>query len=177
MSARPNSSPTPGDNWRTPRYVFDWLARRYAFEVDLAASRENALCAAWLTPADDALGVDWHAHWLVGWCNPPYSDPAPWLAKAREEACSGFTTVLLVPTPNGERHFGAHVFDVATEVIFITGRLAFLGADGEPVAGNRAGSVVAIYEAHNLGHTRYRHIFRDQIPGAPVQLRRGRRCS
>lgn len=164
---------TPGDEWRTPPYIYLWLKKRYRFTVDLAASDKNALEGNYFTVADDALQASWHEESRgPGWLNPPYSDTARWLEKARDEACSGFTTVMLLPSANGERHYGQHVFGIATEVIFITGRLSFLDQDGRPVPGNRAGSMIAIYEGFNLGDTRYRHMFRDQIPGAPKRTRR-----
>lgn len=152
-----------GDEWRTPPFVFDFFDRRFAFTVDLAATPANALCACFCDRECDSLSRAWSEAATVGWCNPPYSRIEPWFEKARVEAADGFTTVLLVPQPNGERSHYRHVFGVASEVIFIEGRLAFLDGDGRPRAGNRAGSMVVVYRGHDLGHTRFSWVRRDDM--------------
>lgn len=151
------------DEWRTPRWLFEWLDERFGFEIDLAASDEDMLCYSRFTKDDDALRSIWRANGKVGFVNPPYSDIDPWLVKAVEEARKGFTTVFLIPAPNGEDRYGDHVFGVATEVVWITGRIAFIDSTGRPVGGNTRGSCVVVYEAFNLGDTRYRHVRRDDI--------------
>ncbi len=159
-----NTPANAKDSWRTPRWLFDWLDRRFGFVVDLAASEDNHLCAAYFDAATDALAQEWHELTVpVGFCNPPYSNITPWLIKAQVEAMRGFTTAALIPAPNGEDRYGQYVFGVASEVIWITGRIAFINGAGRPVSGNTRGSIVAIYEAHNLGDTRYRHVWRNAI--------------
>lgn len=152
------------DEWRTPRWLFDWLDRRFDFTVDLAASCDNALCNHYFTANCDALRHGWSSIYLgPGFCNPPYSNIGPWLAKAVSEARKGFTSVFLIPAPNGEDRYGDHVFGVASEVIWITGRIAFIDSTDRPVGGNTRGSCIVVYEAYDLGDTRYRHIQRDAI--------------
>lgn len=55
--------------WETPQKLFDKLNKKYHFEIDLAASKENAKCKKFYTEKDDALSKKWHG---VCWCNPPY---------------------------------------------------------------------------------------------------------
>ena len=168
MASQQQASTTPvdvRDEWRTPRFVFDWANRRFHFAVDLAATEANALCPLMITKNENAFMQYWHRFHGVGWCNPSYSDIDPWLAKAVAEAHHGFTSVFLIPAPNGEDRYGAYVFDVASEVIFITGRLAFLRPDGAPVSGNTRGSCLVVYRGHDLGGTRYRHVMRDAMKG------------
>lgn len=161
-----NTSKTPmasRDEWRTPPYIFAWLDRRYSFDIDLAATHQNKLCKEAFCFPNDALEVDWHSHGSTGFCNPPYSNIAPWLAKGRAESLCGFTSVFLIPTPNGERLYDEYVFDAASEVIFITGRLSFLTPDGIVINGNRWGSMIVVYRAHDMFDTRYRHVRRADI--------------
>jgi len=166
MASQQQSSTTPAevrDEWRTPPFVFQYMNRVYNFRRDLAASEANTLVHNFFDKEENGLAVDWQEFGGPGWCNPPYSNIDVWLVKAIDEARKGFTSVFLIPTPNGEDRYGAHVFDVASEVIFITGRLAFLRPDGAPVSGNTRGSCFVVYRGHDLGSTRYRHLLRDAM--------------
>lgn len=166
MASQQQSSNTPADvrdEWRTPLFVYDWIDTRFEFGVDLAASHVNHLSDAYVTRGENSLVQDWSRLAGPGFCNPPYSDIDPWLEKAVTEARKGFTSVFLIPTPNGEDRYGEYVFDVASEIIFITGRLAFLRPDGAPVSGNTRGSCFVVYRGNDLGSTRYRHVLRDAM--------------
>ena len=157
------TAPDAKDEWQTPPWLFDWLDQRFEFGTDLAATAANALLPVFITLEDNAIATDWASLPGPAFCNPPYSNIEPWLRKAREAACDGLTSVFLIPTPNGEEHYGFHVFGAASEVIFITGRLAFINTQGKPQSGNTRGSCIVIYEGHSLGDTRYRHVWRDEI--------------
>lgn len=166
MSSQQQASTTPADardEWRTPQFVFDYMDRVHNFTVDLAATFENALCALCITRREDALSQDWNSFEGPAWINPPYSNIEPWLVKARNEAALGFTSVLLLPSPNGHLAYGKHVFDVASEVLFIHGRLSFLSPEGKPRTGNTVGSMLVTYRGFDLGQTRYRSIFRHEM--------------
>jgi len=99
----------------------------------------------------------------VGFCNPPYSSIKPWLAKGYEEAKKGFTSVFVVPTPNGEKAYQEHVFGKASEIIFINGRVAFCRPDGTEVKGNTRGSCVIVYDPQHLGNTAIRWADREEL--------------
>ena len=83
---RINSSTTPPkerDEAQTPADIYWWVSEIFGpFDVDLAATARNALCPKFLTKEDDALTEVWAAHGDRGWCNPPYSNPGPWIDKA-----------------------------------------------------------------------------------------------
>lgn len=158
----PSNTPREAkDRWRTPPWLFAWVCRRYGRpDVDLAAESDNTLCDAYPI---DAFAQPWITLGRLGWCNPPYSDPAAWLERAVEESLNGFTSILLVPAPNGEVYHARHTFGTASEIVFIAGRVSFLRPDGTPGAQNRQGSMIAIYRAHDLGATRYRCVTRDRM--------------
>jgi len=151
------------DEYRTPPYIFRWLDREFAFDLDLAATEDNALCVNFFTQADDSLLQRWHGAARRGFCNPPYSRVAPWLSKAIEEGERGFTSVFLLHAPNGEKYWGDYVFAVASELRHITGRLSYLRPDGGVAYGNMRASCVVVYRGFSLGDTRYRHFWRDHL--------------
>lgn len=166
MPSPQQTSTTPvdiRDEWRTPPFVFEYVKRRQWIDVDLAASHQNALLGVYLTRDDDALQQDWSRIGNAGWCNPPYSGVDPWLEKAIDEATKGFTTVMLLPAPNGEDRYGRFVLEQASEIIFITGRLAFIDHTGSPRSGNNRGSIIATYRGYDMGCTRIRSVFRDEM--------------
>lgn len=94
---------------RTPDDLFQALERRYGkFDLDAAADIENTRCDLFIDESMDALMGD--RHWISSesdrlwcksrtgelvlptspvlrvFCNPPWSNPAPWLEKAYTEA-------------------------------------------------------------------------------------------
>ena len=70
------SNQVDSDDWYTPAWIFDGLG--LMFDLDVAAPDDPV---PWIpardryTVGDDGLLQPWHG---VVWCNPPYSDPAPW---------------------------------------------------------------------------------------------------
>lgn len=59
MTIKSNTPAHDKDCWQTPLWLFDALDIEFGFWLDSAASDKNALCAHWLTEADDALNSEW----------------------------------------------------------------------------------------------------------------------
>lgn len=66
-----------GDEWYTPKWLFDALGLAFSIDVCSPADRThtNVPAERWFTRDDDGLAQPWAG--LV-WCNPPYSTPGPW---------------------------------------------------------------------------------------------------
>ncbi len=144
-----NKSNTPAeikDLWQTPKGIFEKLNDEFAFQCDVAASRDNALCNNYIDEEHDSLGAH---RWLTSnWCNPPYSDITPWVIKAIDQHKQGKTIVMLVPSDTSVKWFKL-AFDSCNEVRFISGRISFINADTQkPVNGNNKGSVLFIWRAY-----------------------------
>lgn len=102
------------------------------FDVDVAASKENAVCEYYYDEASDGLAQSWQvpepeSGWA--WCNPPYSNIQPWVHKAHEEARNGVNIALLVPASVGANWWRECVEPFAYAA-FLNGRITFVGADG-----------------------------------------------
>lgn len=171
MPSTQQTSTTPSeerDEFRTPPWLFAWRNERFRFEIDAAATHQNTLCALYYTKGESALARRWD-DMVPGegggavWCNPPYSDVEPWLAKAAEEARRGVLIDMLLPAMNGEVYWGRYVHGVASEVTFINGRVNFLRPDGGVAQGNRVGSIIVTWYPRDVGPTRYISIDRDAI--------------
>ena len=72
-----NNPLRPGDEWYTPKWLFDALGIVYSIDVCSPPDRTHVSVPAeqHYTIDDDGLAQPWHG---TVWCNPPYSDPEPW---------------------------------------------------------------------------------------------------
>jgi site-specific DNA-methyltransferase (adenine-specific) len=113
--------------WETPPDLFRQLDNEFRFALDVAASRTNALCPAYITKDRDALSRSWNG-WGAVWCNPPYGrEIGRWVQKAFEEAQKGCTVVMLIPARTETTYWHDYVMHAA-EIRFMRGRLRFSGA-------------------------------------------------
>jgi len=113
-------------DWQTPTDFFDKLNHVYAFTLDAACSKSNALCDVhydW--PARDGLALSWAGHRV--WCNPPYGRAIGlWTKKAAAEAHHAALIVMLVPARTDTVWW--HEAVKTARPIFLKGRLKFKGA-------------------------------------------------
>ena len=97
--------------WRTPESVYAALDAEFSFTLDPCdPSSFNGLTESWVGQRV--------------YCNPPYKQIGPWLAKAREAALS----VYLLPARTGTEWWHRHAL-TANEIRFIRGRLRFGGSE------------------------------------------------
>lgn len=111
------------DEWATPRDLFDKLNEVFRFDLDAAASEQNALCYEYYDIERDGLSMSWESYKAV-WVNPPYSKLKDWLKKGAEEG-KHTTVVMLVPARTDTKAWQDYVIPNAADVHFIRGRLKF----------------------------------------------------
>lgn len=122
----------PNQSRRTPDDLWNVLDAEFEFTLDAAASRENARCASYYTEHDDALSDDspWHGRTTYShrsiFCNPPWSNPAPWLEKAYIEAQKSPSAVVVVVLHETNSKRVAPWLDKATEIRHLVGRPQFV---------------------------------------------------
>lgn len=103
---KPDVSPDEAfDERYTTRETISWCMERAgvdAFDLDVAACAESHHAQLYFTKADDGLQRTWAGR---VWCNPPYSDIAPWVAKAWESIRAGTVSVvaMLIPATRTEQ--------------------------------------------------------------------------
>lgn len=128
------------DEWLTPPEVLEALGQ---FDLD-PCSPENrpwSTAAHHWTEADDGLSKDW---WGRVWLNPPYSRPLIGRFMARM-ADHGRGTALIFARCETD-HFFRHVWEAATGLLFLRGRLYFHTVDGKRARHNAgAPSVLVAY--------------------------------
>ena len=127
------------DTWLTPP---DLLAKLGPFDLDPCCPPEMPwrTAAVMLTPAEDGLSQPWEGRTF---CNPPYSSQAvKWLRKLADHGCGTALTFARTET----EWFAETIWERATAVLFIYGRLYFHHHDGRRASANSgAPSVLAAY--------------------------------
>lgn len=172
---RYNGSNTPDvvrDLWSTPSELVAWMEIEYGdYDIDAAASKENAVCEKFYSKETNCLKRWWGSNKHI-WLNPPYSNITPFVKKAIEQMEHGNQIDILLPCDTSTGWFYESQ-QKAAEIIWITGevyqedgteysrtgRLAFTSAlTGKPVQGNNKGSVIFIMRELKEGEqqkTRY----------------------
>lgn len=149
------------DSWQTPKYVFNWLDKRFNFDLDGAADETNKLCDRYCFDDGDGGFLSFDPRQVdVGeyqsafypksiFVNPPYSDVTPFLKRAkffRDELKA--TVVMLLNNDKSTQWYQNHIHNVANEVIdIIGGRIAFVHpVTGEEIKGNSKGQMVVVFD-------------------------------
>ncbi|UGO52274.1 putative DNA adenine methyltransferase [Escherichia phage vB_EcoD_Poky] len=160
------------DMWSTPQEIVEWMESEFGeYDLDAAASQENAVCEKFYSKETNCLKRWWGRNKHV-WLNPPYSNPTPFIKKAIEQMEHNNQIDVLLPADNSTAWF-YEAQKNAAEIIWITGevyeeggveysrtgRIAFVsGLTGEPVQGNNKGSVIFVMRKLKEGEeqkTRY----------------------
>lgn len=123
MSLNQGMMTSNSDEWTTPSALFRALDRRFGFELDPAATKENALCPMFFTEVEDGLVKSWKP-WRV-FVNPPYSHVGDWMWKCKDESGKGCPLICaLIPARTDTRWW--HDFVKTADLIhFLKGRLKF----------------------------------------------------
>jgi phage N-6-adenine-methyltransferase len=143
------SSKTP--NWGTPKSLLKTLKERYKISLDpCARNATEAVCERFYSPSDDGLIQSWDTE---DWCfvNPPYSrDIGKWMRKCVEESEKGNKIIALVPARTDTKWFHNYVFNKASEIYLIKGRLKFIDLDNtQKTYGAPFPSMIVIYDKYN----------------------------
>ena len=166
-SEMPNSQ--KNDFW-TPKGVFEALNERFGpFDLDVAASEENSLCARFYTMEDNGLEQTWNCE--NGWCNPPYVKQLPavidrngeitreqigrgdnttikdWVLKAYESVLSGDAdrVLVLIPAYISNSYWHDIIFPKASHLVFFKARLDFQGPNIRVGGAARNPSVAVVF--------------------------------
>jgi phage N-6-adenine-methyltransferase len=89
------------DDRATPLDLFQELDAEFKFTLDVAASLLNRKTERFFSKDDDGLAQSWAGERV--WCNPPYSDIRPWVAKALAETREGGCELAVLLLPNNRQ--------------------------------------------------------------------------
>jgi phage N-6-adenine-methyltransferase len=141
-ASRPSDWTT--DEWHTPPEILADLEREFGpFTLDPCCRQQTAKAPRFYTRDDDGLLQPWFGR---VWLNPPYSNPGPWLKKAKEVVRNGTCelVVALLPASTDTAWFHDYVLGHA-EIRFKRGRVRFYGWENTPIGSPKTPSIFAIY--------------------------------
>ncbi len=85
----------------------------------------------WYDPCEIGATDGLTSEWLSpSYCNPPYSDPAPWVEKAISESMRGVYVVMLVRVDTSTKWW-MRLVEYGARFAFFLGRIKFIG-QGSP---------------------------------------------
>jgi len=142
--------------WETPQKLFNYLNSRLHFELDAAATPENAKCPAFYTADDDGLKQVWAPRRV--WLNPPYGrNVGIWVKKSYEESQNGALVVCLLPARTDTAWFADYCMK-AGQIWFFRGRLRF----GDSVNGAPFPSMLVFFSVCMEGTEPKIYVFRPE---------------
>jgi hypothetical protein len=126
------------DEWISPQKIVVPLG---PFDLDPCACPGQFYRTAKLmiAPPRDGLAAKWKGR---VWLNPPYAQIAVWMKRMAEH---NHGTALVASRTEVERWFWPFVWESATAILFIRGRLYFHRPDGTQEGNAGHGSVLAAY--------------------------------
>ena len=119
------------DRQTHPRPFADLDERHGPFTLDVAAAAHNTQCERYFDVDANGLEQDWSGERV--WCNPPYSDIAPWVRKAWASYVDTLGISMLLPASRTEQQWWQLMVEpfrdrqhspLVTE--FLPGRMHFL---------------------------------------------------
>lgn len=140
------------DDRATTPDLFQPLHDRHHFTIDVAAAAHNTKCERYYDKATNGLRQPWDGERV--WCNPPYSDIRPWVAKAWSSAA---LTVMLLPANRTEQAWWQDLVEpyrdrgLGLTVEFLRGRWRFLKPGQQRVGANERppfGLCLLVWDGH-----------------------------
>jgi len=143
-----------GDDFYTPQWILDLLPQIRLDPCWSPASLVEPIERFNMRIGEDGLALPWNVDGFV-FVNPPYSDTARWLAKARSEAnATGNVVCVLVPAYPGDGPWHKSVWPDARFVGFFCHRIKFLCPDGSHEQKGRGHALILYGRADKCANAR-----------------------
>jgi phage N-6-adenine-methyltransferase len=158
----------PSDEWQTPQWLFDELNKEFNFCVDMCATLNNKKCKFWISDVLNIKDEDLdqltccNLEKTVGFMNPPYSFPKPFIERAWQIS-EIYKVVCLVKADTSTKWWGIF-WDYdrinpdgtkggakpGCEVRFLPRRVKFVKPDGSESGAANFPSAIIIMDRRNL---------------------------
>lgn len=149
------------DDRELPAEDFNRLNDRFHFTLDVAAAAHNAKLDKYYSLKENGLLSPWAGERV--YCNPPYSNIAPWVQKAWADRMANVVVMLLPANRTEQRWWQEYIEPYrdrpgsVLQIEFLPGRLRFLKKGQTKIGPNERppfGSMLAIWcwEIHSPSH-------------------------
>ena len=137
------------NEWNTPDDLYNTLDNEFNFTLDPCTNSLNNKCDKFYTEKENGLIQDWSKD--IVFMNPPYGRQiSQWIEKAYNESLKGSKVVCLIPSRTDTKYWHDFIFNKASEVRFIKGRLKF----GDSKNSAPFPSAIIVYD-NNFNKTEY----------------------
>ena len=127
--------------WQTPDDFWQVVFREFYFDLDVAATAQNAKTERYIGPND--LGRVWAEY---NWCNPGFSNFMPWMERAVEEAQARNTTVVMaLISPSTKWWHWTVTENRADEVRLLRPRVQFVAPPGIKQSSNAHENCLVVF--------------------------------
>lgn len=131
------------DSWITPRHVIESLGE-FALDPCQCTPQPWACAKSGYSIEDDGLSKPWHGR---VWLNPPYSNVWEWMSRLADHRAG--TALIFARTETVG--FFDQVWNRATGILFLKGRLFFHRPDGTRAESNSGGpSCLVAYGEYDM---------------------------
>lgn len=129
------------DLWRTPPEVIAYIEKRFGkIRLDLCASDSGYVCNFYITEYEDFLDDDHIGSFGdtgdLCWMNPPYSNPLSFVKQAIKWSNAGYAVAGILNNDTSTKWYVELQENAQLIMPIVGGRIAFLDADGNPIAQN-----------------------------------------
>jgi hypothetical protein len=133
-----SNDPSKTNRWLTPHHIVEALGK---FDLDPCGAPGHTLAPVTyqLEDGQDGLELDWFGR---VWLNPPYGKESPPFLKKMSEHKNGIAFIF---ARTETKAFFDYVWNSATAVLFLKGRVKFLNADYHVTGAANAPSVLIAY--------------------------------
>jgi hypothetical protein len=158
-----SNDPSKTNRWLTPHHIVEALGK---FDLDPCGAPGHTLAPVTyqLDDGQDGLELDWFGR---VWLNPPYGKESPPFLKKMSEHKNGIAFIF---ARTETKAFFEYVWNSATAVLFLKGRVKFLNADYEVTGAANAPSVLIAYSDADADALQ-----QCSIPGHFIRLTQGDR--
>lgn len=118
------------NEWETPDEIYRPLNAKFMFDMDLAASPENAKHRVFFSQENSALDKNWIDYGKAGWMNPPYGREVGDFMEYSYHQSIAFpelTLVHLVPARTDTKWY--QEFCAKGDITYIKGRIKFINRE------------------------------------------------
>ena len=138
------------NEWYTPKELYNKLNEEFNFTLDPCCTEKSRKCEKYFTKKENGLIHDWSNNNVF--MNPPYgNDIKYWIEKAYLESLKDNTIVVaLIPARTDTSYWHNFIFNKASDIRFLKGRIKFEKEDG--TLGNSAPfpSAVIVWNKNNI---------------------------
>jgi phage N-6-adenine-methyltransferase len=153
----------PRQEWATPPDFIDAIKREFQIDIDVSASIENAVVPNYIDAERDGLMSRWFylLATKTAWCNPGFSNMAPWIEQAIRQVSTGpGLTAVVMGLVSPSTKWWETAVEAGAEIRMLSPRVQFIPAPSVEQSSNSRENAIFIFRSPVGRGKRPAHIWR-----------------